>query len=232
MNGSGVVVPGTMNEFGRMASGAFSRLSIVVTCPRGVRMTMKPPPPMPAENGSVTPSTPAAATAASTALPPRRIMSIAACVASRSTVAAAPPEPTAVGIFAAGGGGGWWSPCPCPCPCPPRLSCGGPPAAEATVAADIATTATTSASSARQDVLLIEVPPTWMTNWDGTPRERGRSHGLAAVLAGPGQQREAQRGAEDDHEGGDLLHAHRFARATQAAINTGSSADEGLTGMK
>ena len=85
-----------------MAAGAVSRLSIVVTWPRGVRMTMKPPPPMPAENGSVTPSTPAAATAASTALPPLRSMSIAACVASRSTVAAAPPEPIAVGFLSPG----------------------------------------------------------------------------------------------------------------------------------
>ena len=82
-----------------MASGAFSRPSIVVTRPCGVRMTMKPPPPMPAENGSVTPSTPAAATVASTALPPRLSVSIAALVASASTVPAAPPLPTAVGSF-------------------------------------------------------------------------------------------------------------------------------------
>ena len=60
-------------------------------------MTMKPPPPMPAENGSVTPNTAAAATAPSTALPPWRNVSIAACVARTSTVAAAPPVPTAVG---------------------------------------------------------------------------------------------------------------------------------------
>ena len=58
---------------------------------------MKPPPPMPHENGSVTPSTPAAATAASTALPPLLSVSIAACVASVSTVAAAPPVPIDVG---------------------------------------------------------------------------------------------------------------------------------------
>ena len=64
---------------------------------------MKPPPPMPHENGSVTPSTAAAVTAASVALPPRRSVSIAACVASRSTVAAAPPLPTAVAV--AGGKG-------------------------------------------------------------------------------------------------------------------------------
>ena len=60
-------------------------------------MTMKPPPPMPAENGSVTPSTAAAVTAASTALPPCRSVSIAASVASVSTVAAAPPVPVDVG---------------------------------------------------------------------------------------------------------------------------------------
>ena len=60
-------------------------------------MTMKPPPPIPHENGSVTPRTAAAATAASTALPPSRSVSMAACVASVSTVAAAPPVPVAVG---------------------------------------------------------------------------------------------------------------------------------------
>src|SRR5206468_1895887 len=59
-------------------------------------MTMKPPPPTPDENGSVTPSTPAAVTAASTALPPPFRVSIAAWVASVSTVAAAPPVPVAV----------------------------------------------------------------------------------------------------------------------------------------
>src|SRR5262245_30680661 len=62
---------------------------------------MNPPPPIPHENGSVTPSTPAAATAASTAFPPLRSMSIAAWVASRSTVAAAPPVPIAVGSLTA-----------------------------------------------------------------------------------------------------------------------------------
>ncbi len=62
-------------------------------------MTMNPPPPMPHENGSVTPSTPAAATAASTAFPPRRSVSMAAWVPARSTVAAAPPLPMAVGCF-------------------------------------------------------------------------------------------------------------------------------------
>src|SRR5437764_4974321 len=58
---------------------------------------MKPPPPTPHENGSVTPSTPAAVTAASTALPPFCSVAIAASVASRSTVAAAPPVPVEVG---------------------------------------------------------------------------------------------------------------------------------------
>src|SRR3954452_11854226 len=61
---------------------------------------MKPPPPIPHEYGSTTPSTPAAATAASIALPPRRSTSIAARVASGSTVAAGPPVPTAVGRLA------------------------------------------------------------------------------------------------------------------------------------
>src|SRR6185436_8133976 len=69
-------------------------------------MTMKPPPPMPHEKGSTTPSTPAAATAASTALPPERSVSIAACVASGSTVAAEPPVPSATGVF---GGSGTWA---------------------------------------------------------------------------------------------------------------------------
>ena len=83
-----------------MSAGAVSRESMVVTCPSGVRMTMKPPPPIPQEKGSVTPSTPAAATAASTALPPERKVWIAARVASVSTVAAAPPRPIAVGCLA------------------------------------------------------------------------------------------------------------------------------------
>ena len=91
--------PFSVNESGRIAAGESSRLSIVVTLPRGVRMTMNPPPPMPHENGSVTPSTPAAATAASTALPPRRSVRIAARVPRASTVAAAPPPPMAVGCL-------------------------------------------------------------------------------------------------------------------------------------
>jgi hypothetical protein len=88
-----------MKEPGRIVRGDSSRASIVVTLPFEVRMTMNPPPPMPHENGSVTPSAAAAATAASTAFPPRRSVRIAARVPSRSTVAAAPPLPVAVGCF-------------------------------------------------------------------------------------------------------------------------------------
>ena len=88
-----------MNESGRMSAGDSSRESIVVISPSGVRMTMKPPPPMPHEYGSVTPRTAAAATAASTALPPLRSVSIAASVPSTSTVAAAPRVPVAVGLL-------------------------------------------------------------------------------------------------------------------------------------
>src|SRR5438270_3016132 len=65
---------------------------------------MKPPPPMPATYGSVTPRVALAATAASTALPPSRSTSMAVRVASRSTLAAAPPVPTAVGCWAEAGG--------------------------------------------------------------------------------------------------------------------------------
>src|SRR5438045_9358259 len=87
-----------MNDAGVIAAGAVSRPSIVVTLPSDVRgMTMKPPPPIPHENGSATPRTPAAVTAASTAFPPRFSASIAACVASVSTLAAAPPVPVEVG---------------------------------------------------------------------------------------------------------------------------------------
>jgi hypothetical protein len=88
-----------MKEPGHIARGPSSRESMVVTFPSGVRMTMNPPPPIPHENGSVTPSTAAAATAASTAFPPFRRTSMAARVPSRSTVAAAPPLPVAVGCF-------------------------------------------------------------------------------------------------------------------------------------
>ena len=70
--------------------------SIEVTAPPAVRSNRKPPPPMPHENGSVTPRTAAAVTAASTAFPPSLSVSIAAWVASVSTVAAAPPVPVAV----------------------------------------------------------------------------------------------------------------------------------------
>ena len=95
---AGEAVPlAVRNESARIVAGAVSRPSMVVTLPERVRMTMKPPPPIPDENGSVTPSTPAAATVASIALPPRRSVSIAAFVASASTVAAAPPLPVAVG---------------------------------------------------------------------------------------------------------------------------------------
>src|SRR5262249_22639174 len=95
LNGSGT--PFSQNEDGVIASGAVSRPSMVVTFPLAVRMTMKPPPPTPHENGSVTPSTPAAATAASIAFPPALSVSMAACVASVSTLAAAPPVPMEVG---------------------------------------------------------------------------------------------------------------------------------------
>src|SRR2546421_1093492 len=60
---------------------------------------MKPPPPIPQENGSTTPSTAAAATAASTALPPSLRTRIPAAVASRLTAAPAPPLPTATGCL-------------------------------------------------------------------------------------------------------------------------------------
>ena len=88
-----------MNESGSIACGDSSRESIVVTSPLRVRITMNPPPPMPQEKGSTTPSTPAAATAASTALPPLRRVSMAALVPRASTVAAPPSLPTAVGRF-------------------------------------------------------------------------------------------------------------------------------------
>jgi hypothetical protein len=89
--------PFSQNDIGCIAFGAVSRPSIVVTRPLAVRTTMKPPPPIPDENGSVTPRTAAEATEASIAFPPRRRMSIAACVAIFSTDAAAPPLPVAVG---------------------------------------------------------------------------------------------------------------------------------------
>src|SRR5262245_53287932 len=95
LNSSGT--PFWKNDVGVIAADARSRPSIVTTRPSAVRMTMKPPPPIPHENGSVTPSTPAAVTAASMALPPFFSVSIAACVASVSTDAAAPPVPIDVG---------------------------------------------------------------------------------------------------------------------------------------
>ena len=42
-------VPFSKNESGRIAAGDSSRESIVVTLPSGVRIVMKPPPPMPHE---------------------------------------------------------------------------------------------------------------------------------------------------------------------------------------
>src|SRR5579872_1031978 len=57
-------------------------------------MTMKPPPPGPATNGTLTPIALPVATAASIALPPRFRTSIPACVAYRSIEATAPPVPT------------------------------------------------------------------------------------------------------------------------------------------
>ena len=41
--------PFSKNEPGRIAAGDSSRESIVVTFPSGVRIVMKPPPPMPHE---------------------------------------------------------------------------------------------------------------------------------------------------------------------------------------
>src|SRR6185437_949332 len=60
---------------------------------------MKPPPPGPATNGTVTPNALAVATAASTALPPCFSTSMPAWLASTSIDATAPPEPTATGCF-------------------------------------------------------------------------------------------------------------------------------------
>ncbi len=62
-------------------------------------MTMKPPPPGPATNGTVTPRALAVATAASTASPPRRSTSTPARLAPTSIDATAPPVPTATGRF-------------------------------------------------------------------------------------------------------------------------------------
>src|SRR5690242_2971799 len=67
---------------------------------------MKPPPPGPATNGTVTPNALAVATAASTALPPCFSTSMPAWLASTSMDATAPPEPTATGCLT-GSGGAW-----------------------------------------------------------------------------------------------------------------------------
>src|SRR5437016_129045 len=60
---------------------------------------MKPPPPGPATNGTVTPIAAALATAASIALPPRESTSMPAWLAPRLMDATAPPVPTATGCF-------------------------------------------------------------------------------------------------------------------------------------
>src|SRR5207248_1177882 len=60
---------------------------------------MKPPPPGPAANGTVTPIAAAVATAASMALPPCLSTSMPAWLASRLMDATAPPVPTATGCF-------------------------------------------------------------------------------------------------------------------------------------
>jgi len=100
--GIGWPVAGSMKLSSRKAAGAVSRPSMVTARPwRASQITMNPPPPMPAEYGSVTPRVAAAATAASTALPPRRSTPMAALEASRSTVATAPPVPVATGRLTA-----------------------------------------------------------------------------------------------------------------------------------
>ncbi len=60
---------------------------------------MKPPPPMPQLNGSVTPRVAAAATAASIALPPWFRIASAALEAGSLMVATAPPLPVATGVL-------------------------------------------------------------------------------------------------------------------------------------
>jgi hypothetical protein len=62
---------------------------------------MKPPPPMPQLNGSVTPNVAAAATAASIALPPLFRISSADSDALALMVATAPPVPVATGAATA-----------------------------------------------------------------------------------------------------------------------------------
>src|SRR5471030_2562693 len=68
-------------------------------------MTIKPPPPRPQLNGSVTPSVAAAATVASMALPPLFRMASAAFEAGSLMVATAPPVPVATGVLANAAGG-------------------------------------------------------------------------------------------------------------------------------
>src|SRR5471030_940950 len=68
-------------------------------------MTMKPPPPRPQLNGSVTPNVAAAATVASMALPPLFRMASAAFDAGSLMVATAPPMPVATGVLANVAGG-------------------------------------------------------------------------------------------------------------------------------
>src|SRR5471030_2912382 len=63
---------------------------------------MKPPPPRPQLNGSVTPSVAAAATVA---LPPWLRMASAAFEAASLMVATAPPVPVATGVLANAAGG-------------------------------------------------------------------------------------------------------------------------------
>jgi hypothetical protein len=82
-------------------AGATSRWSMAITrLSLADQMSMKPPPPMPQLNGSVTPSVAAAATAASMALPPASRICIAARLASCEMVATAPPWPVSTGCFA------------------------------------------------------------------------------------------------------------------------------------
>src|SRR5204862_6946492 len=103
--GNGCPVAGSTKAVGRIAAGAVSRPSRVTTrCVAAWKYTKKPPPPIPAEYGSVTPRVAAAATAASTALPPARSTSIADRLASASTVATAPPVPIATACLPGGGG--------------------------------------------------------------------------------------------------------------------------------
>src|SRR5919197_6752480 len=152
------------NESGRIVAGDFSRPSIVVTLPCGVRMTMNPPPPMPQLNGSTTPSTPAAATAPSTALPPCARLSTAAFVARTSTLAAAPPVPRATGVL-----GRSCAPAPCA------------PASRAISAA--------SSSATARGCRLIG-PPEWSLRTALPPRRRCQP---PFVLARDAQQRGLER---------------------------------------